>query len=145
MIINKMASSVDPDEMAHYEPSHLDLHCLNRYLRRSSVERVNACIALKKNHFTRTFFYLHSFRILSLSIRNAALRAVGTRWLSRMCVRLVIRRLRVRPPPSWQDSFVVIDHEIFSAVILSLPLIQGGQLSFSGKRMCTVRVNRIED
>ena len=23
-----VANSVDPDEMAHYEPSHLDLHCL---------------------------------------------------------------------------------------------------------------------
>ena len=32
MIINKMASSTDPDEMAHYEPSHLDLHFLHRYL-----------------------------------------------------------------------------------------------------------------
>ena len=27
-----MANSVDPDETAHYEPSHLDLHCLHRYL-----------------------------------------------------------------------------------------------------------------
>ena len=27
-----MTNSVDPDEMAHYEPSHLDLHCLHRYL-----------------------------------------------------------------------------------------------------------------
>ena len=27
-----MANSVDPDEMACYEPSHLDLHCLQRYL-----------------------------------------------------------------------------------------------------------------
>ena len=27
-----MANSVDPDEMAHYEPSCLDLHCLQRYL-----------------------------------------------------------------------------------------------------------------
>ena len=27
-----MASSVDPDETARYEPSHLDLHCLQRYL-----------------------------------------------------------------------------------------------------------------
>ena len=27
-----MANSVDPDEMAHYEPSHLDLHCLQRQL-----------------------------------------------------------------------------------------------------------------
>ena len=25
-------NSVDPDEMAHYEPSHLALHCLKRYL-----------------------------------------------------------------------------------------------------------------
>ena len=28
----RMANSVDPDEMAHLEPSHLDLHCLLRYL-----------------------------------------------------------------------------------------------------------------
>ena len=44
-----------------------------------------------------------------------------------------------------QHSFVEIDHEIFSAVILSLPLIQEGQLSVSGKRMCTILVNRLED
>ena len=34
---------------------------------------------------------------------------------------------------------------IFSMVILSLPLIQEGQLSVSGKRMCTILVNRLED
>ena len=44
-----------------------------------------------------------------------------------------------------QHSFVEIDHEILSAVILSLPLIQEGQLSVSGERMCTVLVNRLED
>ena len=44
-----------------------------------------------------------------------------------------------------QHSFVDIDHEIFSMVILSLPLIQEGQLSVSGERMCTVLVNRLED
>ena len=38
-----------------------------------------------------------------------------------------------------------IDHEIFSTVILSLPLIQERQLSVSGERMCTILVNRIED
>ena len=38
-------------------------------------------------------------------------------------------------------SFVEIDHEIFSTVILSLPLIQEGQLSVSGERMCTILVN----
>ena len=27
-----MANSVDPDETARYEPSHLDLRCLQRYL-----------------------------------------------------------------------------------------------------------------
>ena len=25
--IDEFANSVDPDEAAHYEPSHLDLHC----------------------------------------------------------------------------------------------------------------------
>ena len=44
-----------------------------------------------------------------------------------------------------QHSFVEIDHEIFSIVILSLPLIQEGQLSVSGERMCTILVNRLED
>ena len=44
-----------------------------------------------------------------------------------------------------QHSFVEIDHEIFSTVILSLPLIQEGQLSASGERMCTILVNRLED
>ena len=29
---NRMASSLDPDETAHDEPSHLDLHCLHGYL-----------------------------------------------------------------------------------------------------------------
>ena len=44
-----------------------------------------------------------------------------------------------------QHSFVEIDHEIFSTAILSLPLIQEGQLSVSGGRMCTILVNRLED
>ena len=66
-------------------------------------------------------------------------------WLSWMRIRQVIRRLQVRPPPGWQYSFVEIDHEIFSTVILSLPLIQEGQLSVSGKIMCTILVNRLED
>ena len=44
-----------------------------------------------------------------------------------------------------QHSFVEIVHGIFSTVILSLPLIQEGQLSVSGERMCTILVNRLED
>ena len=39
-----------------------------------------------------------------------------------------------------QHSFVEIDHEIFSTVILSQ-----GQLSVSGERMCIILVNRLED
>ena len=44
-----------------------------------------------------------------------------------------------------QHSFVEIDHEIFSTVILSHLLIQEGQLSVSGKRMCVILVNHLED
>ena len=44
-----------------------------------------------------------------------------------------------------QHSFVEIDHEIFSTVILSLPPIHEGQLSVSGERMCTILINRLED
>ena len=44
-----------------------------------------------------------------------------------------------------QHSFMEVDHEIFSTVILSLLLIQEGQLSVTGERMCTILVNRLED
>ena len=44
-----------------------------------------------------------------------------------MRVRLVTRRLRVRPPPNRLHSFVEIDHEIFFTVI------QEGQFTVSGK------------
>ena len=60
-------------------------------------------------------------------------------------IRLETRRSRVHPRRGWQHSFVEIDHEIFSTVILSLQLIQEGQLSVSGERMCTILVNRLED
>ena len=51
----------------------------------------------------------------------------------------------VNPSQGRQHSFVEIDGEIFSTVILSLPLIQEGQLSVSGERMCTILVNCLED
>ena len=41
---------------------------------------------------------------------------------------------------SWRTG-----HEIISMVILSFPLIQEGQLSVSGERMCTILVNPLED
>ena len=52
------------------------------------------------------------------------------------------------PHPRQQHSFVEseeIDREIFSTDILSLPLIQEGQLSISGERICTLLVNHLED
>ena len=49
------------------------------------------------------------------------------------------------PPRGRQHSFEEIDHEIFSTVIISLPLIKEGQLSVSGERMCTIPFNRLED
>ena len=48
--------------------------------------------------------------------------------------------LQVGNIPSWR-----FDHEIFSMFILLLLLIQEGQLSVSGKWMCTILVNCWED
>ena len=46
--------------------------------------------------------------------------------------------LTPNPNPHVQEhSFMETDHEIFSTVILSLLLIQEGQLSVSGRRVCT--------
>ena len=38
------------------------------------------------------------------------------------------------------SKYLEIDHEIFSTVIHSIPLIQEGQLSVSGEGMCTITV-----
>ena len=43
--------------------------------------------------------------------------------------------VQVQPLPGRQHSFVEIDLQILSTVILSIPIIQERQLSFSGKRM----------
>ena len=44
-----------------------------------------------------------------------------------------------------QHSFVEIDHEIYSTVILSLPLFQEAHLSVSGERMGTILINHLEN
>ena len=84
-------------------------------------------------------------------------------WLSKMCLVKILIKLcqaslggsvgcdwrpgghRFNPCRGRQHSSMEIDHEIFSTVILSLPLIQEGQLSLSGQRMCTILVNHLED
>ena len=65
------------------------------------------------------------------------------RWLSWM--RRPTGGCGFKPRRGRQHSVVETDHEIFSTVILSLPLFQEGQLSISGERMCTILVNRLED
>ena len=47
----------------------------------------------------------------------------------------------------WKPKVLMrlLDYEVFSTIILSLPLIQEGQLSFSGERMYTILVNGLED
>ena len=58
---------------------------------------------------------------------------------------------RFEPHRVQQHSFMEIDHEIFSMIILSLPLIQEGQMSVSGscqflaKKCAQVLVNGLED
>ena len=39
-IQTRIAHNVDPDETAHNEPSHLDLHCLHKYLLWCKADRV---------------------------------------------------------------------------------------------------------
>ena len=102
-------------------------------------------------------------KILSRGILSLPLIQEGQLSVSgkRMCTVLVTRPASVaqldapsnwrpggrgfNPRWGWQHAFVEIDHEILSTVILSLLLIQEGQLSVSGERMCTILVNRLED
>ena len=53
--------------------------------------------------------------------------------------------LQSQPQPDRQHSFIEIDREIFSTVIISLVLIQEGELSVSDVRMCTILDNHLED
>ena len=48
-------------------------------------------------------------------------------------------------PAGSATFFYKMDKEVLSMVIFSLPLIQEGHLSASGKRMSTILVNHIED
>ena len=66
------------------------------------------------------------------------------RWLSWMRVRRD-QQVAGSTPPGRQHSLVEIWSGKFSTVIRSLPLIQEGQLWVSGKRKCTIPVNRLED
>ena len=90
--------------------------------------------------------FLFDFRYRYWCIKNQIGINGQPRWLSWM--QPVIRRLRkfaVRPFRVGNILLWRSDHETFSTVILALLLIQEGKLSVSGKRMCTILVNRLED
>ena len=87
------------------------------------------------NEYPQHFFFFFFFFVCFLLALVAQLDAPPTG----------NQELRVPPLPGRQHSFVAIDHETFSTVIPSLLLIQEGQLSVSGERMCAIQVNRLED
>ena len=62
-----------------------------------------------------------------------------------MCLPLKIRSLRDLTPAGSATFFRGDYHEILSTVNSLLPLIQEGQLSVSGARMCTILVKLLED
>ena len=91
------------------------------------------CLAevIRSIHNPQPCFYRHSIQRNGGSVGCAFVWRPGGRWFD--------------PRRGRQHSFVEIDHEIFSTGDLSLLLIQEGQLSVSGERMCTILVNRLED
>ena len=58
MKIANFANSIDPDEAAHNEPPHLDLHCLSSNLGIFNTEYIELCTFLKvcKHRFCRLLF-----------------------------------------------------------------------------------------
>ena len=60
-----MANNVDPDEAARYEPSHLDLHCLQMYIflywsvgMKDSIYFVDCLPVFTKEKIFATFYLL---------------------------------------------------------------------------------------
>ena len=57
-----MENSVDPDEMVHNKPSHLDLHCLHKYFF-WSVRLKGLKILENNNNFMRQNIY-HDLKMI---------------------------------------------------------------------------------
>ena len=79
------------------------------------IREVLSCPVGASAHSDQDIYCLHAtnriFRYLS--------RVDRLQWLSQMRVRLVIRKSRVRSPPTPAKFFLEIDHEIFSTAISS--------------------------
>ena len=83
--------------------------------------------------FCRTILILFSFLHKTLASLGGSV-GYTSNWWSGGC----------RFHPANILSWRLHDHEIFSTIMLSLPLIQEGQLSVSGERMRKILVNRLE-
>ena len=140
---------MDPDQTAPLIWVHTV--CLYAKIGLKSLQEYSAD-DINRRHFQMQFFLaLWGLKMLwhltyAVQAQDLISRSIcRPRWLSWMGVWLETRRSGFDPCWGRQHSFAEIDHEIFSTVILSLPLIQEGQLSVSGEKMCTILVNHFED
>ena len=119
-------------------------------LKRGSTLKGKNLLSIDKSPFQKGINYVHESK---LDVTNALPCQKCTKclklnnyWSDCKCVYFIC----VHALDWWSDSrfdscrfhlysFMEIDHEIFSMVISSLPLIQGGQLSVSGERICGER------
>ena len=83
------------------------------------------------------FFLLNHENVCGMYLLESPIEAIP---MSTLIIPLFYRRTKKHPCE--QHSFVEIDREIYSTVILSLLLIQEEQLSVSGERMRTILMLR---
>ena len=132
----------DPPQIYAKNKSHLNLFCIAICMYMFHLLIFYQLVLISSIFLSSGSFYWCLTKLSSIIIQNDMLASVA----------------QLYGPSDWrpggrgfnplrgrQHSFMEIDHEIFSTVILSLPLIQEGQLSVSGERMCTILVNPLED
>ena len=103
---------------------------------------IKTCASLKCPKLQRAI----TNEVFSEFIQELIRSSIRPRWLSWMRCPTGDQEVAGSTPAEVGNilSWRLIMKYIFT-VILSLPLIQEGQLSVSGERMCTILVNRLED
>ena len=71
--MNRKANSIDPDEMACYEPSYLALHCLQKYLLVYMSERDHIDSAFNLYHCLGKFSSQHIDNVFLIFSRKQVL------------------------------------------------------------------------
>ena len=102
------------------------------------------------NEYTQSMFWAEIWKILEffLSENFKFLEVKFSIYLKRrVYVMVLVLRIHYSSLNTQLQTYVcsAIQYRPRTTVILSLPLIQKGQLSVSGDRMCTILVNRLED